>query len=123
MWNNRYVHTHFAGAPDDFVKAISQATWVVTNSFHGLMMATVFRKDVRLVRSSLAWRAQMSARVEEFAKSALSESIICNSLTEAFLSMNRHISYNEGWIEMRRKQSAEWLTEAIRNAVSSKGRK
>ena len=99
-----------SAGPKEFVKAISDATWVVSDSFHALMFATVFKKNVRILRPKTEFRRKMFARIEEFAAHA-NGPLVAESLTEALTSIRRGetVVVDEQWLEKRRALSLEFL--------------
>ena len=54
-------------APDDFVRAVSGAEWVVTDSFHGLMFSTIFRRPV-MALGDIACTSSNVSRLTDFCK-------------------------------------------------------
>lgn len=114
-WRSRRVIGMMTAAPDEFVREITESDWVLTNSFHGLMFATIFRKEVREVVPTAGYRKAMSARIEEFADGAITGPLIQPSVAAALdsLTNGERVSYNSDEIERRRVQSRVWLQNAI----------
>ena len=107
--------------PQEFLDSIAAADWVVTDSFHALMFAIVFKRNVRVLRPRSESRRQMFARIEEFAAHATGP-LIADDLDAALSSFRRGemVAFDEPWLEARRRFSADWLTaqiEAARKAV------
>ncbi len=103
-----------SAGPKEFVKAFADATWVVSDSFHALMFATVFKKNVRILRPKTEFRRKMFARIEEFAAHAKGP-LIAESLAEALASLRRgeSVTVDEQWLEQRRAQSQRFLRNSI----------
>ena len=107
--------------PQEFLDSIAAADWVVTDSFHALMFAIIFKRNVRVLRPRSESRRQMFARIEEFAAHATGP-LIADDLDAALSSFRRGetVAFDEPWLEARRRFSADWLTaqiEAARKAV------
>ena len=99
-----------SAGPKEFVKAFADATWVVSDSFHALMFATVFKKNVRILRPKTEFRRKMFARIEEFAAHAEGP-LVAESLAEALASLRRGevVAIDEQWLDQRRERSLEFL--------------
>ena len=103
-----------SAGPREFVKAFSDATWIVSDSFHALMFATVFKKNIRILRPNTESRRKMFSRIEEFAAHAEGP-LIAESLAEALASIRRgeRVAVDEQWLEQRRAQSQRFLRNSI----------
>lgn len=113
---NRRVHVRLGADMGEFVKSVSAASWVITESFHGLMFATIFRKNVRvLLRDTHDSQSEMSARLSEFANGIINGRVVCESLSLALDSIKSGevVSYNEDRLAKRVVRSREWLSSAI----------
>ncbi len=62
------VRLHFSADPTDFVKRIASCKGLITDSFHGMMFATIFNKKCNVVIGEHPERQQMSARLRDFAR-------------------------------------------------------
>ena len=62
------VRLHLSATPTEFVRHIANSAGVLTDSFHGMMFATIFEKRCNVVVGKHAERQQMSARLRDFAK-------------------------------------------------------
>lgn len=119
LWRNLIggrIRIRMSASPDEFVNAIAHATWCVTESFHGLMFSTIFRKNVRaVVKESGDVRGSMSSRLTEVANSFIHGPLIKATLADALGSLERNetVSYNEDTIARRISESREWLVGAI----------
>lgn len=63
---SRNVKLMMSAGPQEFVQGVSEATAVISDSFHALMFSSIFGVPVWNVRPSSAQRADMFARIEEF---------------------------------------------------------
>lgn len=114
-----HVHLRLSAAPDEFVREVSAATWVVTESFHGMMFSTIFRKNVRIVlNDQCVGRSGMSARLTEFAGPIIRGRLMCSSLSEALMSLRTDapVDYDEQALAGRINASQTWLQAAIATA-------
>lgn len=120
---NGNVRICLSAAPNDFVRQIAQATWVITESFHGLMFSTIFRKNVRVVQNNKnAVRKAMSARLTEFSDSIISGPLMASSMEGALSSLasGETIGYNERELDKRISMSRKWLESAIEMVASNR---
>lgn len=119
-WHTGKVIGMESGSVVDFLKEISSATWVVSNSFHALMFSIIYRKNVRIVRPSDPVRRNMSARMEEFGNGLICGKFMVDSLKEALSSLchNEKIEYDDVQIKQRREESLKWLMSSIAKADS-----
>ena len=119
LWRNLIggrIRIRISASPDEFVNSIAHATWCVTESFHGLMFSTIFRKNVRaVVKATGDVRGSMSSRLTEIAKAFIHGPLIKATLPEALESLERmeSVSYDEEAIARRISESREWLVSAI----------
>lgn len=114
IWNRLFgrVSICVSAGPKEFVKAFSDATWIVSDSFHALMFATVFKRNVRILRPKTEFRRKMFARIEEFAVHAEGP-LVAESLAEALASIRRgeRVAVDAQWLEKRRALSLKFLRE------------
>ena len=109
------VHVHMTATPDEFVREVSSADMVLTDSFHALMFATIFRKDIRVLLPNGERGAAGFARLREFCDTYLSGSIMCDGLPAALHSFGTDatISYNEEALALKIKSSMAWLKNSL----------
>lgn len=60
------VRMHLSATPTEFVRSIAESSGVITDSFHGMMFATIFEKPCNVLVGSDEERLQMSARLRNF---------------------------------------------------------
>lgn len=108
------VYHHSAG-PRQFVRILSKAQFVITDSYHALMFAAHFNLNVRFLKPNEMWRGVMFARVKEFEDDYVTGSLICCGFEEALASFCRGEKnvFDYGKIESRIKQSLNWLKGAL----------
>lgn len=109
------VRLRLAAGPREFVGAFSSATWVLSDSFHALMFASIFGVDVRILRPKDAFRQMMFGRIEEFVKCAVKGTALSANVQEALASFaqGEPCVYDEAFLRERREASRTWLAEAL----------
>lgn len=109
------IHVRTKATPDEFVRAVANADYVVTDSFHGLMFSTVYRKNVRILAPSDEKGAQSFARLSECAVKYFRDDILSEGLDAALksLSEGRMVRFDEEKIELERKRSMDWVRSSI----------
>jgi hypothetical protein len=60
------VRLHLSATPTEFVQCIANSSGLLTDSFHGMMFATIFEKKCNVVIGVHSERQQMSARLRNF---------------------------------------------------------
>lgn len=100
---SRNLHFRVSAGPREFLTCISQATWVVTDSFHALMFSMVFGSNVRVLRPQSGMRVNMFSRIQEIADH-FSHSPISDDLHSSLESLTKD--------EMT-KVDADWLSSEI----------
>ena len=110
-----------ASGPDDFIKSMSSAKWIISDSFHALMFATIFQKNIRMIFPT-NWRIEMFSRIQEWAQAYINGNVIVKNLGEAFNNFNEGntISYNIESLDIRINFSKKWLESAIKEATQRK---
>lgn len=61
------VRLHLSATPTEFVKFIANSSGILTDSFHGMIFATIFGKKCNVIVGEHVERQQMSARLRDFA--------------------------------------------------------
>ena len=103
------VRLHFAADPTEFVRRIASTEGLITDSFHGMMFATIFGKKCNVVIGTHPERQQMSARLRNF----ISEYSNPEILTEKpDLQAMRPLGISSGLLTLIQKSKA-WLTAAL----------
>lgn len=109
------IHLRSVSTPDEFVAEIAAADWIVTDSFHGLMFSTVFRKNVRVLKPRRESAHSGFARLSEFVGNYLRGNVISVDLDVAIRSLveDSPIQYNLNGLDLSRRSSLEWLKNAL----------
>jgi hypothetical protein len=115
------IHTRGVAIPDEFLSAISSADMVLSDSFHALMFATIFRKNIRILKPRKGRGSESFSRLSEFVSEFLLTPTLCDNFEAAFQSFKSDpkTCYDEVRLNERRHQSMEWLKESIRIATGT----
>lgn len=62
------IRLHLSATPTEFVRCIAKSKGVITDSFHGMMFATIFEKECNVIVGEHSERRQMSARLKDFTR-------------------------------------------------------
>lgn len=118
---SKNIHTRATATPDEFLAEIASADMVLSDSFHALMFATIFRKNIRVLMPRNGRGSEGFSRLSEFVSEFLLTPTLCDSYEAAFQSFKSdpRTSYDEGRLKERRRQSMEWLKESIRIATGT----
>ena len=109
------VRLHISAGPREFVRDFSEATWVISDSFHAVMFSSIFNCNMRFLKPSTSFRKTMFARVEEFASCCVDGPFFCSSVADAVSSIDGHdvVTFNREEIKARRAASYSWLKKAL----------
>jgi hypothetical protein len=112
------VRLNRAAGPREFLRAVSRADAVVTDSFHGLMFSAVYGKNARILRPATEFRRLIFGRIEEFAERYAKGPCIEDSLASALgsLAAGARTGFDMPAIDGFRKRSRDWLERAIGEA-------
>ena len=111
------VKVYISAAIEDFMREISAATWIVTNSYHAMMFSVIYRKNIRIIVPTDKVRQGMHARMQEFAGTIIDGPLMQANVEDALSSCERgeEISINEVALKERIKKSRIWLKTQIEN--------
>ena len=104
-----HIHVHRTATPTEFLERLMRCAFVVTDSFHGMMMSTIFEKKCNLVIGTHEQRKQMSARLYDFTSDFGDPSIITETITP---SAAKRLAVSPK-LDALIKQSKTWLNQAI----------
>ena len=104
-----HIHVHRTATPTEFIERLMRSACVVTDSFHGMMMSTIFEKKCNLVIGTHEQRKQMSARLYDFTSDFGDPSIITETIMP---SAAKKLSVTPK-LNALIKQSKAWLAQAI----------
>lgn len=115
QWATSPVRLRLGAGPREFVEAMAGATWVVSDSFHALMFASIFGRDVRILRPREPLRQRMFARIEEFAARFAQGPVVAEGLDAALASLSPTpaVSYDAAALAAERVRSLAWLRDAL----------
>ena len=101
--------------PEDFLKAMSSATWVITDSFHGTMFSTIFRRNFRVLSPQDELASGMFHRMREFVGECVSGEVFISDLADAVRSLAQEPEpvFDEIAIARKIKFSRDWLRNAV----------
>lgn len=104
-----------SASPKDFVEAIANADYVISDSFHALMFSTIFQKNVFILSPHEVTRTEMFSRITDFIGEFSSLEVICENLQSALDKINKkiRISYDLGKLQRFCNLSSNWLRAAI----------
>lgn len=112
------VRLYCDAGPLEFLAAIDDASWVLGDSFHGLMFASLFGKNVRVLpppgqRGDK--REGIFARILDFADAYAKGPLIAETVAEALASFERgeRVTFDEVALEADRERSRTWLRQAL----------
>ena len=117
------VRVYDSAGPVEFVSALANARWVLSDSFHALMFSCIFGKNVRMLSPVKDERKKMFSRVKEIA-AHVDGPIIAHSVPDALDSFAKgeRVDFNYAWIGNFRRESEMWLQRNIEYALSRKSR-
>ncbi len=117
------VHVRLAAGPREFVQSFASTTWICSDSFHALMFASIFDKQVAILRPSSPFRAQMFARIEEFVASSTTGPVIEPSLSSALARFKKGNTtlFIPTELTPRHAASLHWLIDSLCNEQSDTG--
>lgn len=83
------IKAHYAAGPNEFLNALASARYIISDSFHALMFACKFGKNVRIIRPpSQGLRQQMFSRIDEFVNKYGDNSCVAGSVNDALVSLD-----------------------------------
>ena len=110
------VRMNLTAGPEDFVRAIAASSAVVTNSYHALLFATLYGKNIRYVLPDASTPQHgMMVRIRDYAGSVLQGPLLQPSLDDALdsITTGERVSIDMETLARRREESLEWLKEAL----------
>jgi len=122
---NSHIKVFISAAIKDFMREISAADWIVTNSYHALMFSIIYNRDVRIIVPTNSVRKEMHARMKEFEGSVIEGPLMQPDIVTALKSIERGetTTINVDELNRRRTFSRNWLIQQIRNIEGDKPRK
>ena len=109
---SRRFHLHLADGPEEFVRGIAAADAVITNSYHALLFAVLFGRNVRyVIPEETTPQAGMMVRIRDYAGDIVRGPLLQPSAEAAFASVSagEKTSVDTDELERRRQESLEWI--------------
>lgn len=103
------VRLHFASTPTEFVQCLANCEGLFTDSFHGMMFATIFEKKCNVIIGNHEERQQMGARLRNFTSDFGCPEIITPEFDLSALRELKVTTKMQALIEF----SKNWLKDAI----------
>lgn len=101
--------------PEEFLAAVRDAKYVITTSFHGMMMSVIFEKDF-FVMDKKSGKNQLSSRIDDFLELAGLQN---RKFKGDFSAITEKVDYSnvKKKLEPLIKESQCYLSEAIKGAT------
>lgn len=111
----RKIRLNVSAGPLEFVRAIKCADFIVTDSFHALMFAAIFKKDVRVLRPQDEMRRGMFPRISEFCDRYVDGAVMVDGIDVAIgeYLAGRQVVYRSEELNAWRVKSKTWLQNVI----------
>ena len=111
-------------SPQRFLVAFRDATYVVTNSFHGGVVALRYQKRFAIVRQNDLPGTDQNVRQLEFLETFGVSHLFCESVQDVKRALASSIDYKgvNARLSELRKDSLEWLSQALKKAIRKEGR-
>lgn len=115
------VKVYISAAIKDFMREISAADWIVTNSYHALMFSVIYNRNVRVIVPSDPVRKDMHARMMEFDGSIIEGPLMQSDIQSALSSFEKgeKTTVNTEELNKQRKASRDWLEQQIRDIAET----
>ncbi len=119
-WREARVRLRLDAGPAEFAASIAGASGVVTNSYHALMFALIYGKNVRVMQPTNPSRRVMSARFDEIAESFVDGPMFAPSLEEGLAGVlsDELVQVNAKALDARVAFSRQWLEKALQSCHS-----
>ena len=101
--------------PVEFVRSIAAADMVISNSYHALMFALLFGKEIRIVLPTHPVRRKMNARLREFENLVSGAPLVMPDLGSALSSLasGERVSIRRDALVARINASRDWLVRTL----------
>ena len=106
------IRFRMSAGPEEFIRTFMDADWVVANSYHALMFASIFDKNIRLIRSKTSGMARFNRFMERYVQGPL----FADTMEEALVSLARGevVRFDQAALDADRERSREWLRQALK---------
>jgi hypothetical protein len=114
-WRERGVDFRLDAGPEEFVRSITAAEAVISNSYHALMFSLVFGREVRIVLPTHPVRRKMNARLREFEGVLTEGPLIADTLSAALASLaaGERVTVRTDALSARVDAPRIWLANAL----------
>jgi len=111
--------------PREFVRAFARADACITDSFHAVMLSSVYGVNVRFLRPDSAVRKDMFARIEEFADAYVKGEMFVPDVAAALASLESgtRTGFDREAMAAFREKSLNWLKASLEEVAASVCRK
>ena len=111
---DRRIKLRLGAGPEEFVRSIEDADWVVSDSFHALMFSIINNCNARIIKPKSEKRAKMFSRVQEFSDHTKGP-LISSSLHDALRSLanSEKVAYDASWLKASSESSEQWLISVL----------
>lgn len=115
LYNFKRIKWSLTNTPSEYINSFANADWIITNAFHGLMFATIFNKQVRILKKCHQKNLASFNRLQEFVLRNITGNTIVDDINDAINSINNGntISFNNANLEYEKKLSKMWLNDAL----------
>lgn len=100
---------HMDATPDEFVRCLAETNGLITDSFHGMVLATIFEKPCNVAIGTDPERKQMSARLLNFTSEFGDPTVVTDSPD---LAAMKKLSVSQKLIDLIESSKA-WLKDSI----------
>ena len=106
------IRFRMSAGPEEFIRSFMDTDWVVANSYHALMFASIFNKNIRLIRSKTSGMARFNKFMERYVQGPL----FADTMEEALASLARGevVRFDQAALDADRERSREWLRQALK---------
>lgn len=118
------IDLHLDAGPVEFVRSIAASEVVVSNSYHALMFALLFGKEIRIVLPTHPVRRKMNARLREFEDLVTGAPLVLPDLAAALSSLEsgERLSVRTDELSARITASRDWLSQVLNDIIRGNGR-
>ncbi len=115
----RLVEVRLGASPTEFLRELSSARYVLSDSYHALMFGTLFNRNVRIFIQEA--RRAMASRIEDFIRRTSLEGCLAERLSlDLFETPSPCVKTDNPALEAWRRESGTWLLDALAAAQGGK---
>lgn len=106
--------------PKEYIRSFADADWVITCTFHGFMFSSIFKKQVRILRTPHLDNLSSFTRLEDFARKYVKGDLIRGDISDAInsISAGATISYDSELLNKKKIASMTWLEHTINDTFN-----